>query len=389
MPWWGSYRARALVVNIHQSGLVRLYPWDPASAPTDTQQPPVEFLMRVVQAPWAEPLGPHDLLVLPGGARPTGQVASWVNDRGRGRLSVISPTTTGAVAVVAVELEGRTDQRDAGAFHRHPKAAFWLAMAAATHTPITLYSLVALTGLSYPTCRVWVQEEEFGGRLVKGPGQGRQASYAPTARGRDAWLSLVAHWWIFWRSHKWPPGAGRSEVRFLRPNGPIPIQKLPFTSAGDEPRTYQGAAQPGCGIWPTGADHLRWVKAIAQSRDTDVWCTKAAIPELETRGRWQDGPAVASGQAWEGVRVSLIEPDGCLARLLHFIADEPITGAAADDLCGLTIYPGMVDLLLTMDHGDEDGRIGEARRQRRDHLLARMSKEGRWQTDGNSTFSTP
>lgn len=255
---------------------------------------------------------PTELVVLPGNDRlPPFTNRSWINQRGLGQIVRVGKHC------VFCRLNGRMRSpppllADGSATQpgskRHPKAAFWLWLAAdMADTDIDLSQLQTLTGYSYPTVRTWARNEATLGHLQAGK-SGRTQHFTVTRAGRAAWWREIKAWWPTWRSARWPKLHGPADVHWARWNRRLPEHAIGVRSSAKLP------ASPEAWIWATGADHVATTGRLVQTYDSDVWMSQSAWEAWKGEAKLQ--PVPVNPQSWSGTRVSVMDNDAPLARLL-------------------------------------------------------------------------
>jgi hypothetical protein len=253
---------------------------------------------------------PTDLLVLPGNERlPPFSNRSWINQRGMGQILRIGKHC------VFCRLNGRmrsppeTAERQAAAPSRHPKASFWLWLAAdLADTEMDLAQLQDLTGYSYPSVRAWARNEALLGHLHTGK-SGRTQQFTVTRSGRQAWWREIQAWWPTWRTARWPKLHGPATVHWARWGRRLPEHGLGIAASVPPP------AKPEENIWATGADHLTAMGRLVQTYDSDVWMSLSAWEAW--KGDAKQLPTPNDREHWSGTRVSVFADDSTLARLLR------------------------------------------------------------------------
>lgn len=257
------------------------------------------------------PATDHGLLVLPGNERlPPFSPRSWINRRGMGQI--VSP----GQPFVFCRLNGRmrlppNQVAEPGASMpsgRHPKAAFWLALAAdLASAEVELNTLQLLTGYSYPSTRAWARAETTRGHLEISQ-SGRTQRFTVTKKGREAWWQEIQAWWPTWRQARWPKLHGPAAVSWARWT-----RRLPEYAVGPSPG-HGLDSRPDTWIWATGADHLTLTGRLIQVYDSDVWMSASAWMAWKDQATLLTPPSDA--RAWPGTRVSVFADDDPLARLL-------------------------------------------------------------------------
>jgi hypothetical protein len=266
--------------------------------------------MRVTTYQGAEQ-SPSDLVVLPGNNRlPPFSNRSWINQRGLGQIVRVGKhcvfcRLNGRMRSAPMLAEASGPQPGQ---HRHPKAAFWLWLAAdAAGADMDLGLLQELTGYSYPTVRTWARNEATLGHLQAGK-SGRTQQFTVTRSGRAAWWREIQTWWPTWRSERWPRLHGPGNVSWARWSRRLPEHAIGVRSSAPPP------AQPESWIWATGADHVAAMGRLVQTYDSDVWMSQSAWNAWKDDAKPQ--PAPVNAQSWNGTRVSVMDDDAPLARLL-------------------------------------------------------------------------
>jgi hypothetical protein len=137
---------------------------------------------------------------------------------------------------------------------------------------------------------------------------GRTQQYTVLPKGRGAWWHEIALWWPQWRQPRWPKLHGPATVHWARwpnrlpeyPIGPVTAVPLP-----PEPSTW---------VWATGADHLAALGRLIQPFDSDAWMSSSAWEALRGEAKTLNAPR--DGHDWPGTRVSVIDDDHPLTRML-------------------------------------------------------------------------
>lgn len=261
--------------------------------------------------------GSDRLLRLRGSATaPSQSPWSWVNERGRGQIVVVENER-----VLACHLRGRLPRSPLAArpaenpHRRHPMAGFWLSLAMTVHRPVSLASLVALSGYSYPTIHEWTKRESLAGRLTATQGRGRGQVLDVLPRAQAAWWATIKAWWPVWRSEKWPKRHGAGEVYWGRARSRLPSMLVGKHQADTR---WTGTADGDGWIYATGADHLAVSGALIQPYDSDVWIGRSAWNAIKEQVRMVDAPK--GDDRWPATRFTVVDDDHPLMRLAWFAA---------------------------------------------------------------------
>lgn len=339
MPWYGWYDADPLTVRLGENGLVEVFMGD--------QRLHGQHLQLVHKPRQPEP---GALALFPGAEiAPPNARYSWVNERGRGIILI----TDGATIVCPLHRKSRG--MDAHDVQRHPLAGFWLSIAASSHAEVTIETLASLSGYSYPTCHAWVRDNLRRGMLRESGHSGRQRLYEPTQQALSHWWRDIEQCWDDWRTPSWPKRHGPGRSLFVRFS-----ERLPSLCIGKDRATERGwpsqAVSAGW-LWATGADYLAARGQLIQNHDTDVWCSTSIWKQLETTSTPLKEPP--AGDTWNGVRVTLVEAEHPLMRLLWFNAGEihPACENARELLLNRERKPGLLAGLPLLDAK----RSGDAR----------------------------
>ena len=305
MSWSGWYDADPFWVHLAKDGRVRVI----LGAKEICQE---RLKVGAVSECSDEIQKPTTLTVLPGNDRlPPFSPHSWINQRGRGQL--VLPARRFVFCRLNGRIPGPPDategEQATGKRRRHPKAGFWLGLAADLAESFDLEILQVLTGYSYPTVREWARREATLGHVQIGFA-GRTQRFTVSVAGRYAWWRDVRQWWPHWRRPRWPKQHGPAAVHWARWT-----QRLPeHIVQGPQPGAPARPTGPAEWVWATGADHLTAIGRLIQAFDSDVWMSASAWEVRRQDARVS--PAPSDERAGSGTRVSVIDDDHPLMRML-------------------------------------------------------------------------